>query len=323
MPAVNVVPFLSGSPLPGGLAHVPGLRIIVPEALRRPSCQLLRQRQSNAFQTSRRLLCQLLRQRQRQPLVDLSNLLAFFVRLQFEPASGCLRHVQAKSHTGPSRGSPHQAKSHAGPSRGCPHPGQEPHVFRRLRQIWTQRHTDPIKQTFQNVAGYTRSWPDFGSFRPGSGWLPNLVSRVSLCVLAFRVFCIFGCSAIHTFSKDVPPSTQGAEPHEIRLLMQTRAKGHTAGATTQRPVMQTSQKIFGGLLANLCFCPGFGVSVRLRCLSVPSFFGGPVVLSPTWGSLRPCSVLVFLRSGPLLCRSPTRQLAVHTVSRAPTQRTAT
>ena len=49
-----------------------GLRIVVPEALRRPSGQLLRQRQSGPLQALRRLLCQLLRQR--QSLVDLSIL---------------------------------------------------------------------------------------------------------------------------------------------------------------------------------------------------------------------------------------------------------
>ena len=74
----------------------------------------------------------------------------------------------------------------------------------------------------------------------------------------------------HIFN-DVPPSTQGAEPHEFRLLMQTQAKVHTARATTQRPVMQTSQKTFGGLLVNLCFCPGFW-GVRPIALSVRSVF---------------------------------------------------
>ena len=46
LPAVTVVPFLPGPALRDGFSHVLGLRIIVPEALRRLSGQLLRQRQS-------------------------------------------------------------------------------------------------------------------------------------------------------------------------------------------------------------------------------------------------------------------------------------
>ena len=55
-----------------GCTYVLGLRIVVPTALRRPSCRLLRQRHSGALQTLRRLLGQL--SRQRPPLVDLSIL---------------------------------------------------------------------------------------------------------------------------------------------------------------------------------------------------------------------------------------------------------
>ena len=72
LPAVTVVSLLSGPALRDGFSHVLGLRIVVPEALRRLSGQLLRQRQSGPLQALRRLLCQLLRQR--QSLVDLSIL---------------------------------------------------------------------------------------------------------------------------------------------------------------------------------------------------------------------------------------------------------
>ena len=64
LPAVIVVSFLSGSAHRDGFLHVLGLRVVVLETLRRPSGQLLRQRQYETFQTLRRLLCQLLRQRQ-------------------------------------------------------------------------------------------------------------------------------------------------------------------------------------------------------------------------------------------------------------------
>ena len=63
-PAVPVVPLLPGPALRDGFSHVLGLRIVVPEALRRPSGQLLRQRQRSPLQTLRRLFRQLLRQRQ-------------------------------------------------------------------------------------------------------------------------------------------------------------------------------------------------------------------------------------------------------------------
>ena len=72
LPAVSVVSFLRGPALRDEFSHILGLRIVVPEALRRPSGQLLRQRQSGPLQALRRLLCQLLRQR--QSLVDLSIL---------------------------------------------------------------------------------------------------------------------------------------------------------------------------------------------------------------------------------------------------------
>ena len=72
LPAVPVVPLLPGPALRDGFSHVLGLRIVVPEALRRPSGQLLRQRQRSPLQTLRRLFRQLLRQR--QSLVDLSFL---------------------------------------------------------------------------------------------------------------------------------------------------------------------------------------------------------------------------------------------------------
>ena len=62
LPAVNVVPLLPGLALRDGFSHVLCLRVVVPEALRRLSGQLLRQRQSGPLQTLRRLLCQLLRQ---------------------------------------------------------------------------------------------------------------------------------------------------------------------------------------------------------------------------------------------------------------------
>ena len=65
-------PFSPGPALRDGFSHVLGLRIVVPEALRRPSGQLLRQRQCSPLQTLRRLFCQLLRER--QSLVDLSIL---------------------------------------------------------------------------------------------------------------------------------------------------------------------------------------------------------------------------------------------------------
>ena len=64
LPAVPVVPLLPGPALRDGFSHVLGLRIVVPEALRRPSGQLLRQRQPSPLQTLRRLFRQLLRQRQ-------------------------------------------------------------------------------------------------------------------------------------------------------------------------------------------------------------------------------------------------------------------
>ena len=70
LPAVTVVALLPGPALRDGFSHVLSLPIVVPEALRRLSGQLLRQRRSGPLQTLRRLLCQLLRQR--QPLVDLS-----------------------------------------------------------------------------------------------------------------------------------------------------------------------------------------------------------------------------------------------------------
>ena len=63
---------LPGSAIRDGCTHVLGLRIIVPEALRRPFGQLLWQRQCSPPQTLRRLFRQLLRQR--QSLVDLSIL---------------------------------------------------------------------------------------------------------------------------------------------------------------------------------------------------------------------------------------------------------
>ena len=72
LPAVPVVPFLPGPAHRDGFSHVLGLRIVVPEALRCPSGQLLRQRQRSPLQTLRRLFRQLLRQR--QSLVDLSIL---------------------------------------------------------------------------------------------------------------------------------------------------------------------------------------------------------------------------------------------------------
>ena len=53
LPAVPVVPFLPGPALRDGFSHVLGLRIVVPEALRRPSGQLLRQRQRSPLQTLR------------------------------------------------------------------------------------------------------------------------------------------------------------------------------------------------------------------------------------------------------------------------------
>ena len=46
LPAATVVSFLSGSAQPDTFTHVLRLRIVVPEALRRPSGRLLRLRQS-------------------------------------------------------------------------------------------------------------------------------------------------------------------------------------------------------------------------------------------------------------------------------------
>ena len=63
LPAVPVAPLLPGPALRDGFSHVLGLRIVVPEALRRLSGQLLRQRQCSPLQTLRRLFRQLLRQR--------------------------------------------------------------------------------------------------------------------------------------------------------------------------------------------------------------------------------------------------------------------
>ena len=62
LPAVPVVPLLPGPALRDGFSHVLGLRIVVPEALRRLSGQLLRQRQyfvdlSILAFISRSLLC--------------------------------------------------------------------------------------------------------------------------------------------------------------------------------------------------------------------------------------------------------------------------
>ena len=62
LPAVTVVSLLLGPALRDGFSHVLGLRIVVPEALRRPSGQLLRQRQplvdlSILAPISRSLLC--------------------------------------------------------------------------------------------------------------------------------------------------------------------------------------------------------------------------------------------------------------------------
>ena len=64
LPAVIVVSFLSGSAHRDGFLHVLGLRVVVPETLRRPSGQLLRQWPSPKPKTLRRPSGQLLRQRQ-------------------------------------------------------------------------------------------------------------------------------------------------------------------------------------------------------------------------------------------------------------------
>ena len=64
LPPVTVVYLLPGPALRDGFSHVLALRIVVPEALRRLSGQLLRQRQSGPLQTLRRPCGQLLRQRQ-------------------------------------------------------------------------------------------------------------------------------------------------------------------------------------------------------------------------------------------------------------------
>ena len=69
LPAVPVVPLLPGPALRDGFSHVLGLRIVVPEALRRPAGQLLRQQQRSPLQTLRRLFRQLLRQRQSLGLI--------------------------------------------------------------------------------------------------------------------------------------------------------------------------------------------------------------------------------------------------------------
>ena len=53
-PAVIVVSFLSGSAHRDGFLHFLGLRVVVLETLRRPSGQLLRQRQSATAKTLRR-----------------------------------------------------------------------------------------------------------------------------------------------------------------------------------------------------------------------------------------------------------------------------
>ena len=49
LPAVTVVPLISGSALHGGFPHVLGLWFVVPETLRRHSGLLLRQRQSGPW----------------------------------------------------------------------------------------------------------------------------------------------------------------------------------------------------------------------------------------------------------------------------------
>ena len=64
LPVISVVSILPGPALRDGFSHVLGLRIVVPEALRRLSGQLLRQRQSGPLQTLRLPCGQLLRQRQ-------------------------------------------------------------------------------------------------------------------------------------------------------------------------------------------------------------------------------------------------------------------
>ena len=63
-----------------GCMYVLALRIVVPTALRRLLCRLLRQRLSNPLQTLRRLLCRLLRQRQSIALHTLRRLLCQLLR---------------------------------------------------------------------------------------------------------------------------------------------------------------------------------------------------------------------------------------------------
>ena len=75
LPAVPVVPLLPGPALRDGFSHVLGLRIVVPEALRRLSGQLLRQRHSIPLQlicktTQLRLTVRPLRDQQ----ADIQNL---------------------------------------------------------------------------------------------------------------------------------------------------------------------------------------------------------------------------------------------------------
>ena len=96
LPAVPVVPFLPGPALRDGFSLVLGLRIVVPEALRRPSGQLLRQRQRSPLQTLRRLFRQLLRQR--QSLVDLSILDSSIFLVSDDPPSTRFPDVPPSTH---------------------------------------------------------------------------------------------------------------------------------------------------------------------------------------------------------------------------------
>ena len=89
LPAVTVVPLLPGPALRDGFSHVLGLRIVVPEALRRLSGQLLRQRQSLVDLSilapiSRSLSCVGSMQREGALRSSHSTVLTAFVRVCFQ-----------------------------------------------------------------------------------------------------------------------------------------------------------------------------------------------------------------------------------------------
>ena len=143
---------------------------------------------------------------------------------------------------------------------------------RALGRLLWQRHSNPL-QTWRRLLcqllRQRQSLVDISLFHAGFG-----------CP---AIHAVIGGSAIQIFFKDVPPSPQGAEPHEFRLLTRTRTKGHTARATTQRAVIQHFKRPLVG--RGKAFPPGL---VRVLSssfwLSVCWSFGFRFLSCP-WGLL--------------------------------------